>query len=122
LVKAIINGIHNPAAYLSPPPQNPHPPCPVGRQSVVSLPGERLAWDLQLLHMEADRMGTITPKPTLPETGFVRLPSIIGDAKADPPIPAIIPVSRSTWLEGVKSGQLPATGKARTQGDRLASE
>ena len=52
-------------------------------------------------------MGTITPKPTLPETGFVRLPSIIGDAKADPPIPAIIPVSRSTWLEGVKSGRYP---------------
>ena len=52
-------------------------------------------------------MGTSTPKTTLPETGFVRLPNIIGNAKADPPIPAIIPVSRSTWLEGVKTGRYP---------------
>ena len=28
----------------------------------------------------------------LPETGFLRLPQIIGNAKADPPIPALIPV------------------------------
>ena len=41
---------------------------------------------------------------TLPDTGFVRLPQIIGSAKARPPIPALIPVSRSTWWAGVKSG------------------
>ena len=46
-------------------------------------------------------------RSTLPETGFLRLPNIIGDAKADPPIPAIIPVSRSTWCTGVKSGRYP---------------
>ncbi len=63
-------------------------------------------------------MGTITPKHTLPETGFVRLPSIIGDAKADPPIPAIIPVSRSTWLEGVKTGRYPRPVKL---GPRVAA-
>lgn len=44
---------------------------------------------------------------TLPETGFVRLPNIIGDAKADPPIPPLYPVSRSTWWEGVRSGRYP---------------
>ncbi|MFA7059200.1 MAG: AlpA family phage regulatory protein [Pedobacter sp.] len=44
---------------------------------------------------------------SLPETGFVRLPNIIGDAKADPPIPPIIPVSKSTWWAGVKSGRYP---------------
>ena len=38
---------------------------------------------------------------------LVRLPEIIGDAKATPPIPAIIPVSRATWLAGVKSGRFP---------------
>ena len=43
----------------------------------------------------------------LPETGFVRLPSIIGDAKADPPIPPLYPVSRSTWWAGVRSGRYP---------------
>jgi len=52
-------------------------------------------------------MEITAPKPTLPETGFVRLPNIIGDAKADPPIPPIIPVSRSTWLAGVRSGRYP---------------
>jgi len=43
----------------------------------------------------------------LPETGFVRLPQIIGDPKANPPVPAIIPVSKSTWWAGVKSGHFP---------------
>jgi hypothetical protein len=56
-------------------------------------------------------MRIIAPKPTLPETGFVRLPNIIGDAKADPPIPPIIPVSKSTWWAGVKSGRYPQSVK-----------
>jgi prophage regulatory protein len=43
----------------------------------------------------------------LPETGYLRLPQIIGDPKADPPIPAVIPVGKSTWWEGVKSGRFP---------------
>lgn len=43
----------------------------------------------------------------LPETGFLRLPQIIGDPKAQPPIPPVIPVSKSTWWEGVKSGRFP---------------
>lgn len=45
---------------------------------------------------------------TLPESGFIRLRAIIGDSKADPPIPAVIPVCRSTWWAGVKSGRFPA--------------
>ncbi len=44
---------------------------------------------------------------SLPETGFVRLQSIIGDPKRNPPVPAIIPVSKSTWWAGVKSGRFP---------------
>lgn len=43
----------------------------------------------------------------LPETGFLRLPQIIGDPKATPPIPAIIPVKKSCWWSGVKSGRFP---------------
>lgn len=46
-------------------------------------------------------------KHSLPETGYLRLPQIIGDKNADPPIPAIIPVSKSTWWAGVKSGRYP---------------
>ena len=43
----------------------------------------------------------------LPEIGFLRLSQIIGDPKAVPPIPPIIPVKRSSWLAGVKSGRYP---------------
>lgn len=47
----------------------------------------------------------------LPQTGYVRLPSIIGNPKAKPPIPAMIPVSKSTWWAGVKTGRYPAPVK-----------
>lgn len=43
----------------------------------------------------------------LPVTGFLRLPAIIGDSKANPPVPALIPVRKSTWWAGVKSGRFP---------------
>jgi prophage regulatory protein len=44
---------------------------------------------------------------SFPSTGFVRLPQIIGDPKATPPIPAIIPVKKSCWWDGVKAGRFP---------------
>jgi len=40
-------------------------------------------------------------------SGLLRLKQIIGDPKADPPEPAIIPISRSSWLEGVRKGRFP---------------
>lgn len=49
----------------------------------------------------------------LPETGFVRLSQIIGDTgdpdvtPPKPPIPAVIPVGKSTWWAGVRSGRFP---------------
>ena len=49
----------------------------------------------------------LIPMSTLPETGFLRLPQIVGNSKTYPPIPALIPVSRSTWWAGVKSGRYP---------------
>lgn len=42
---------------------------------------------------------------------LLRLKQIIGDPKADPPIPPIIPVSRSAWLQGVRDGKYPAPVK-----------
>lgn len=48
---------------------------------------------------------------TLPKTGFIRLSQIVGDKKANPPVSAIIPVSRSTWWAGVKSGRYPQSVK-----------
>jgi prophage regulatory protein len=44
---------------------------------------------------------------SFPEIGFLRLHQIIGNQKANPPIPAVIPVSRTTWWLGVKSGRFP---------------
>jgi predicted DNA-binding transcriptional regulator AlpA len=43
----------------------------------------------------------------LPEAGFLRLSQILGDKKAMPVIPALIPVSKSTWWSGVKTGRYP---------------
>ncbi len=47
----------------------------------------------------------------LPETGYLCLSQIIGSPKSDPPIPPIIPVSKSTWWAGVKSRRFPAPVK-----------
>jgi predicted DNA-binding transcriptional regulator AlpA len=43
----------------------------------------------------------------LPEAGFLRLHQIIGDKKANPPILPIIPIGKTTFLQGVKSGKYP---------------
>lgn len=56
---------------------------------------------------------------SLPETGFLRLAQIIGNPKADPPIPPIIPISRSSWWAGVKSGRYPQPVK--TLGPRITA-
>lgn len=43
----------------------------------------------------------------LPETGFLRLSQILGNQKSNPPTTPIIPVSKSTWWNGVKTGFFP---------------
>jgi len=48
---------------------------------------------------------------SLPATGYLRLTQIVGNPKAEPPIPAIIPVSKSTWWAGVKTGRYPQSVK-----------
>jgi prophage regulatory protein len=42
---------------------------------------------------------------TLPETGFLRIWHIVGNKKTN--TPALIPISRTTFLNGVKSGKYP---------------
>ncbi len=49
--------------------------------------------------------------PPLPATGFLRLAQIVGNPKANPPVPAIIPVSRSTFLTWEKTGKAPKSIK-----------
>jgi hypothetical protein len=53
----------------------------------------------------------IASSANLPVEGFLRVSQIIGDPNAEPPIPAVIPVSKSSWWAGVKSGRYPASVK-----------
>jgi predicted DNA-binding transcriptional regulator AlpA len=59
------------------------------------------------------------PIQQLPETGYLRLPQIIGDKNASPPIPGLISVAKSTWWNGVRSGRYPAP--VRTLGKRITA-
>ena len=47
----------------------------------------------------------------LPATGFLRIKQIIGDPRAVPPIPPLVPVCPATWWAGVKTGRYPAAVK-----------
>ncbi|MHB1058084.1 MAG: helix-turn-helix transcriptional regulator [Rhodanobacter sp.] len=57
---------------------------------------------------------------TLPETGYLRLPQIIGKPATStaPSIPALIPVCKSTWWAGVRSGRYPKPVKL---GERITA-
>lgn len=41
----------------------------------------------------------------LPETGLLRINQIVGDPSNG--IPPILPISKSTWWNGVRSGRFP---------------
>ena len=43
----------------------------------------------------------------LPETGYLRLAQIVGNPKSDPPIPALIPISKASVWRAVKDGRFP---------------
>jgi len=38
---------------------------------------------------------------------FYRLPQIIGDSKATPPVAPLIPISKSAWWAGISKGRFP---------------
>jgi len=44
---------------------------------------------------------------SLPEIGFLRLSQIIGNPDASPPVPAIIPIKKTCWWDGVRTGRFP---------------
>jgi prophage regulatory protein len=44
----------------------------------------------------------------LPQTGYLRIWQIIGNSKTNPPTPPLIPIGKSSWWEGVKTGRFPA--------------
>jgi predicted DNA-binding transcriptional regulator AlpA len=47
----------------------------------------------------------ITTTQQLPETGFLRIWQIVGNKKTN--TPALIPIGRTSFLNGVKSGKYP---------------
>jgi prophage regulatory protein len=55
------------------------------------------------LHKTPATAKPVTPPPQLPEIGYLRLNQIIGD-KDHPPI---IPVGKTSWWNGCKSGKYP---------------
>jgi prophage regulatory protein len=59
------------------------------------------------------------PQFDLMQPRLLRLKQIIGDPNADPPIPPIVPVSKSTWWEGVRTGRFPKPVKML--GERITS-
>jgi prophage regulatory protein len=50
-------------------------------------------------------------KTPIHDSRFLRLRQIIGDPTATPPIEPLIPISRSSWWEGVKNGRFPKAMK-----------
>ena len=56
-------------------------------------------------------VGTGAISMALPSTGFMRLPQIIGDPDATPPIVGVFPVSKSTWWRGIREGRYPSAVK-----------
>jgi predicted DNA-binding transcriptional regulator AlpA len=58
----------------------------------------------------------------LSDKGFLRICQIIGNPKANPPIEPLIPIGKSTWWLGVKSGKFPQPVKlgARTTAWRIS--
>lgn len=43
----------------------------------------------------------------LPLIGYLRLCQILGDKKTSPAIPPLIPIGKTTWWNGVKTGRYP---------------
>jgi prophage regulatory protein len=45
---------------------------------------------------------------TQSNAAFLRIWQIIGNPKADPPIPPLIPIGKSSWWQKVRTGEAPA--------------
>ncbi|MBP6218861.1 MAG: AlpA family phage regulatory protein [Oligoflexales bacterium] len=43
----------------------------------------------------------------IPDIGYLRLKQILGNPRSNPPIPPLIPIGKSTWWAGIKTGKYP---------------
>lgn len=53
----------------------------------------------------------MTDRNTQSGAAFLRVVQIIGNPDAKPPIPALIPIGKSTWWQWVRNGKAPASVK-----------
>lgn len=72
------------------------------------------------MHIHPAITGPLNYTALLPATGYLRLPQIVGKLATDtaPAIPALIPVCKSTWWAGVRSGRYPQPVKL---GERITA-
>ncbi len=61
--------------------------------------------NLQMKRSMTMDVGQIDARNSLPDTGLLRLWQILGDRRRG--VPPIIPISKSSWWAGVKSGKYP---------------
>jgi len=63
--------------------------------------------------MHAHHTATLSngARPSNVHQGYFRLRDILGDPDAVPPVPPFLPISKSSWWAGVKSGRYPASVK-----------
>lgn len=54
----------------------------------------------------------------IPEIGFLRISQIIGNPNTNPPTPPLIPIGKTSFLKGVRSGKYPQPVKL---GDRITA-
>jgi predicted DNA-binding transcriptional regulator AlpA len=47
----------------------------------------------------------------LPVPGYTRLPKIIGDKNANPPVEGFLPMSKPSWYRGIQAGRYPKPAK-----------
>ena len=76
-------------------------------RGAVDAPSVWIYIDCQALGRPLLVEGSMAMTNNFPDFGLVRLSQIIGDTRTDPPIPAVIPIGRSTWWAGVRSGRYP---------------
>jgi prophage regulatory protein len=65
---------------------------------------ESIQAELEAVRTELGKLRSAT---RLPAEGFVRIKQIIGDPNAEPPVPAVIPISASSWWDGVAQKTYP---------------
>lgn len=53
----------------------------------------------------------LAPIPSIPSIGYLRAAQIIGDPTATPPIPAILPISKTTFYALIRAGKFPKSMK-----------